>query len=495
MSIANAAQAQSAYAAADDAFQLTASSPSVTRPLVVDRTTLLTFSATAASRTLTITLISPSGARFTIGDQNSAAGFQSQIVQLAAGATIGASYIATLANPTPGNWSYTVAERTQLSAPLDVLVTIGFNNSTRLTLLSGDDNVPAGTPVRMAAVVFDSATKLTGITVSGTLRSSSNPSFTPLNLTFRDDGTNGDEKAGDGIYETFVTNASVPAGTYVVRITATGTASTGSFVRNASAQFRVVQRDAQITGFNDFAADDDFDGYYDKIVITTRATVSTPGTYRVMTRLRGSNGKEIVHAGDLPFSTTAADVNVTFSAAEIARDIGVSGPYAVAEVRYSHVINGDVIPADVRYDLGSTAAYGLDELQHPTIYLTGAGNAFGIDKNSNGLFDSLQIDLEIAADFSGSYDASVSLMDRDNHEIGFASGTISLDGGVNTIHITFDGSRIGANGVDGPYTLANLIVFGEDQSLIANTAFVTPAFHASSFEGYHPPRLRPSRHR
>lgn len=488
------AGAQSANATADDAFQLTPSARSITRPLVVDRCSLLTLTVTAPSRTLTVTLISPGGSRFTIGQSNSAAGFQSEIVPLVNGSTSGASYVATLTNPAAGNWSYSVSESAQLTAPLDVAASASFNSSTRFALIGGDDSFPPGVQVRMAAVVFDSTSKLTNVSISGAVRSGSNASFVPVQVTFRDDGTGGDEKAGDGIYEAFVTSTSFAADTYVVYVTATGTASTGAFVRTAAAQFRIVPRDGEITGFSDFGVDEDFDGYYDRIVITSRATVTSAGTYRVMARLRGSNGREIQHSGDLPFSGGTANVDFSFNATEIARDLGVSGPYTVAEIRYSHVTGTDVVPADVRYDLGKTAGYGLDELQHPTIRLTGNGRAFGVDQNNNGLFDFLQIDLDVDADFSGSYDASVSLLDRNNHEIGFASGTLQLDSGVNTIHITFNGARIGENGLDGPYTLANLIAFGEDQSLIATTAFVTPAFHASSFEGYRVPRLRPARH-
>jgi hypothetical protein len=494
----NATQQATAYALADDAFQLTPSARSVTRPLVVDRAALLTLTVTAPSRTLTVTLISPSGSRFTVGQPNSAAGFQSEIVPLASGSTTGASYVATLANPVPGNWSYSVSENNQPGAPLDVAAAATFNSTTRLTLIGGDDSFPPGVQVRMAAVVFDAAKKLTAVAITGVVRSRTDASFAPFPVTFRDDGTGGDERAADGVYEAFVTttsSATFRPGTYVLHITATGTASTGAFVRTAAAQFRIVQRDAQITGFSDFGVDEDFDSYYDRIVVTARATVANAGTYRVMARLRGSNGREIQHSGDLPFSSGTANVDFSFGAAEIARDLGVSGPYRVAEIRYSHVSGGDVVPADVRYDLGATAAYGLDELQHPTIRLTGTGNAFGVDQNKNGLFDLLQVDLDIDADFSGTYDASVSLLDRNNHEIGFASGTVQLDSGVNTVHIAFDGLPIGENGLDGPYTLANLIAFGEDQSLIATTAFVTPAFHASSFEGYHVPRLRPARHR
>ena len=489
-------QQTAAYSAADDSFQLTQAAPSATRPLVVDRTALLTLMVTAASRTVTVTLTSPTGARFTIGDQNSAAGFQSQIVQLADGSTLGAAYVATLANPAVGNWTFTVAASSQLSASLDVVASATLNNTTRLALLSGDETLPPGTAVRMAAVVFDGAKKLTGLTVTGVVRSQTSASFAPVTVTFRDDGTGGDERAGDGIYETFVATASpsLPPGTYVLHVNATGTASTGAFRRNTASQFRIAQRDAQISGFSDVGVDDDFDGYYDRIVIRPAATVTTAGTYRVAVRLRASNGHEIQHSVDRAFSAGSANTDVEFTATEIARDLGVSGPYIVAEVRYSHVSNGDVVPADIRYDLGTTASYALTDLQHATVRLTGQGTAMGIDTNNNHLFDTLEIDLGIDVDFAGSYDASVSLMDRNNHEIAFVTGTIDFNSGINTIAITFNGTLIGANGIDGPYTLANLILFGEDQSLIATTAFVTSAFPASAFEGYRVGRRRPVRH-
>ncbi|HYI10484.1 MAG TPA: choice-of-anchor X domain-containing protein [Thermoanaerobaculia bacterium] len=491
-----ASQQTVAYAAADDMFQLTQAAPSATRPLVVDRTALLSLLVTAASRTLTVMVTSPAGARFTIGDQNSAAGFQSQIVPIANGSTLGAAYVATFANPAVGNWTFTVAERSQLSTPLDIVAAVGLNNGTRLALLSGDDSLPPGVAVRMAAVVFDAAKKLTGLTVTGVVRSTTNASFAPVTVTFRDDGAGGDERAGDSIYEAFVTTASpsLPAGTYVLHIQAAGTASTGAFRRTAAAQFRIVRRDAEIATFLDFGVDDDFDGYYDRVVIAPEATVETAGTYRIAVRLRASNGHEIQHSVDRAFPAGSATAEVSFTASEITGDLGVSGPYSVAEVRYSHVSNADVIPADVRYDLGTTDAYALDDLRHPTIRLTGQGVAFGIDENDNGLFDALEIAIELAVDFSGSYDASVSLVDRDNREIGFASGTIHLTAGDNGITITFDGRAIGMNGIDGPYTLANLIVFGEGQSLIATTAFVTPAFEAREFEGYRPRRRRSVQH-
>jgi hypothetical protein len=78
--------------------------------------------------------------------------------------------------------------------------------------------------------------------------------------------------------------------------------------------------------------------------------------------------------------------------------------------------------------------------------------------------------------------------------LGFASGTVFLDAGTNTITIDFGGQPIGHHGVDGPYYLSNLIFFGADESLLATTAFITPVFRASQFEGYVVSRRRAVRH-
>ncbi|HET7437110.1 MAG TPA: choice-of-anchor X domain-containing protein [Thermoanaerobaculia bacterium] len=210
-------------------------------------------------------------------------------------------------------------------------------------------------------------------------------------MTFHDDGTAGDEHAGDRLYEAFAPTT-LPAGTYVIHVTARGTSSTGAFRRTAAAQFRIMVRDAQITSFADFGVDDDFDFYYDHIIITTQASITTAGKYQVSVRLRAANGRELQHTIDVQLPVGSANSDVSFTAAEIQRDLAVAGPYSVAEIRYSHVLaSGDTVPADIRYNLGATAAYTLDLLAHSTLRLAGNGTAFGIDQDANGRFDLLQI--------------------------------------------------------------------------------------------------------
>jgi hypothetical protein len=184
------------------------------------------------------------------------------------------------------------------------------------------------------------------------------------------------------------------------------------------------------------------------------------------------------------FGAGSVSTDVTFSAAEIIRDLGVDGPWQVAEVRFFEMVGSDPVPADIRYDLGPTGAYTLGGLQHGRLQLNGTGFAEGFDTNGNGLFDFLHTAVGVSADFGGFYQYSVSLTDINGRELGFTAGFVFLSAGNNTLDFTFPGQPIGQNGVDGPYFVSNLILFGAGQSLVATTALTTQAFTASQFEGF-----------
>ncbi|HSY49271.1 MAG TPA: choice-of-anchor X domain-containing protein [Thermoanaerobaculia bacterium] len=487
-----ATQEMAAAAISHDAFQVLAMGVPVTRPILVDNTPVLSVELLAASQTLVVSLTAPNGAHYAVGDAPTSA-FTSAVLPIDTVSTKpGASYIATIANPVVGTWTLSVTEPAAVSSPLDVLATIYLNNSTRLVLAGGGDSYPVGNNVRLALVAFDGAARLHGLTVAASVFRPFDPTFTPVAATFRDDGTGADEVAGDGIYEAYV-NPGQP-GTYQVQADVTGTASTGAFRRSTATELRVVPHNAHISGFVDRGLDDDFDGFYDRIGVTALATVSESATYRISVRLRASNGHEIQQSSEQKLTAGSVSPEVTFSATDITRDLGVDGPYQVAEVRYYELVGADFVPADIRYDLGPTSSYALSELQHNAVRLSGFAAATATDTNGNHLYDVLTIDLGIIVDFSDQYTAAVSLTDRNGREIGFASGSLFLDSGVNTITITFDGTPIGKNGVDGPYFLSNLIMYSSDQSLVVTRVFTTQPFSASQFEGFTVSKHRAVRH-
>jgi len=463
-----------------DAFQLTPAAPATTRSVLVDTTPAFSLSLLAASRTLTVSVVGPDHTRYTVGDPATAT-FESGFFPIDTVSTKpGAAYLLSFTSPMAGTWTLEASESATLTAPLDVITTTLLNNSTWLVLAGGGENFPVGSDVRLALVAFDGTAKIAPISINAKLFRPFDPTFTPVAVTFRDDGLGADETAGDRIYEAFVNPGQ--AGTYQVQVNATGNASTGDFARTTATELRIVPHNAQISGFTDRGLDDNFDGLYDRIGITPSANIAEAGTYVVSVRLRASNGHEIQNSIEQSFGVGTGSAEVAFRAQDITRDLGVNGPYDVAEVRYFEEVGGNLVPADIRYDLGSTAAYTLAQLQHDRLRLNGTNSAAGIDTDGNGLFDFLNVNLGIDADFAGEYGVSVSLTDRNGHELGFLTGFVFFNSGANTLHLFFRGLPIGQGGVDGPYFVSNLIMFGQ-ASLVEPNAFTTQAFTASQFEG------------
>ncbi len=466
-------QEAAAASISHDAFQLTPAAPSITRQVVVDATTAFSVHLTAASRTLNVSLVAPDATRYSLGDPVTST-FESGFFPIdTVTTTPGASYLLTVSNPLPGTWTLEVSESAALSAPLDVLTVTLLNNSTTLVLLGGGDSYPAGNDIRLALVAFDGFTKVNALTITGKLFRPFDPTFTPQSVTFHDDGTGGDETANDGIF-----------GTYQVQADVDGTASTGNFHRSAGTELKVVPHNAAISGFTDHGIDSDFDGLFDQVDIVPAANILEAGNYMVSVRLRASNGNEMQRSVSATFGAGAVSTDVTFSAADLIRDLGVDGPWQVAEVRFFEMVGSDPVPADIRYDLGPTAAYTLGSLQHGRLRLNGSGFAEGLDTNANGLYDFLHTAVGVTADFGGFYQYSVSLTDRNGRELGFRAGFAFLNAGDNTLDFTFPGLPIGQNGVDGPYFVSNLVLFGAGQSLVATTALTTQPFTASQFEGF-----------
>lgn len=478
------AQAQTeemaATAMAHDAFKLTSAAPSATRTIVVDATDAFTISLTAASQNLQVKLTAPNGTVHFVGDADSAA-FESGLYPIDS-TPPGASYLATVKNPQPGSWSLQVTQPGSVTAPLDVVSTALFGNDTRAVLVGGGDIYPLDSPVRLALVVFDGTAKVRSLAVAARLFSPAS-GVAPSALDFRDDGTAADTVANDGIYEVL---ASTPqAGLWQVQADIAGTASTGAFQRTAAAQFTTVARKASIDAlFTDRGIDLDADGLLDQIGVTPRATILEAGTYNVGVRLRASNGKELLKTTEQTFTAGAVTPEVIFPTSDVETELGVNGPYAVDEVRFLQLVGSDLVPADIRYDLGNTAAYNLGTFQHPRLRLSGNGSATGVDFNANSKYDQLDVTIEVLADFAGTYQYSARLSDDDGTELGFRSGSRFFSAGANQLTFSFAGFPIGQNGVDGPYFLSNLLLFGAGESLIADTAFTTPAFLASQFEGY-----------
>lgn len=227
-------------------------------------------------------------------------------------------------------------------------------------------------------------------------------------------------------------------------------------------------------------------GLYDVLRIGFGAQIERAGSYRLTGVLRGSGSASTVFAESLltvPAGTTS--VQLEFSGPVI-NSLGLDGPYTV------DILVRD--PATLR-QLDAlrlpqpTAAYLHTQFDpfgssNQPIVLTGNSNDFGVDTNGNGLYDELHIDLEVALARTDFYEWSARLVDRNGTELGFYTQRATLSAGVRNLHFVFDGEAIGNNGVDGPYFLKSLLVFGRSgANLVSVDAATTRPYPVTAFEG------------
>ncbi len=455
----------------EERFTLTPAVPSISRPIVVDRTPDFSISVTAALQSLRVALVAPDGTRHVVGDR--------ALGRLEIG--LGAEYSATVAKPVPGIWALEVSAPEPLDTSIDVFVRSTFNNGVHLELAGGGSTYLSGTNARLALSLVDGVRRSRSVSIQATMSLPSDPTFRPVTVTFTDDGTGADALAGDGVYETFVNPRQT--GTFQLQVAVDGVASTGAFRRSTASVIDVAPRRADITTFTGGGIDIDQDGLFDQIVVSPVAMILEDGEYLVTVRLRGSNGREIQRSVQTALTAGMSSADVLFDAADILSDVGVDGPYHVAQITFLHSTSEDYVPADIRDDIGDTDAYALVGLQPTLLRLAGGGTAAGVDVDGNGLFDRLDLTVDVIVDAAGPYSFSASLTDAAGNDVGFCAGTQVLESGTSTIALTIPGEQLVKHGADGPYRLSNLVLFGAGQSLIARHALTTAPFRVSQFEG------------
>jgi pimeloyl-ACP methyl ester carboxylesterase len=438
---------------------------------------------------LTMTLISPSGQQL---DTTSSQFGKSDIPG-------GFMEVYRIEAPEAGDWTVTV---TGTSAPDGVPYAVNaWFDTSEISLPSGgipgivltsavpNPNVHAGEPLVVAGALRKDGVPLLGAAAQAIVEM---PDGTTHLLPLHDDGLAGDTVANDGIYSGQLTETSQP-GNYEIALQTFGTALSvpSSFSREAYSLVTVSRSSSSFAGsYRDHGLDTDGDGLFDQFLVDANLNVTDAGHYRIFGVLSDTEGNthEASVVTDLPAGP--ATVTLSFDGEEIFTN-RVNGPYTLSTIRL--VEEGDILaeeegiellPVASQTDAFRTAAYDYHQFQHAPILLTGGGSSMGIDTNDNGLYDLLKIDVGVEVDSAGYYSWSASLVDGNGRELGFVSNDGYLEAGPGQLELYYDGQAIGTGGVDGPYYVRDLLVYGAGHSLIVNDAFTTDAFLASQFEGY-----------
>ena len=133
----------------------------------------------------------------------------------------------------------------------------------------------------------------------------------------------------------------------------------------------------------------------------------------------------------------------------------------------------------------SREAYGLATASSGAATVSGIADS-GQDLNGNGMYDVLQVSLDLNVEAAGTYRVFGELTDSEGNAQ-TTSTVVTLPAGTSPVAMAFDGATIYDTGVDGPYTLSMLrIVEESDLALMPVTeltdAHVTAAYGYAEFE-------------
>lgn len=240
---------------------------------------------------------------------------------------------------------------------------------------------------------------------------------------------------------------------------------------------------AQLSGvYTDAGVDTDNNGQLDVLRITVGVTVTAPGAYQVVGWLQSGTGANLAWAyATATMSAGAQQLQLDFDG-KLLRLQGENGPYKLAHIELRAGEDGDVVDsADNAY---TTAAYAASSFVAPAVTYTGVYADNGVDGNSNGLFDALNVNVGVQVNAAGSYTLVGWLYAADGNPIpGAVATTAFSSSGTQTLQ--FDGKSIRWQRKNGPYTVRDLEVRDASQARVAflAQAYTTPtAYTATQFE-------------
>lgn len=446
------------------------------RDLPIDEQVPTTITLFFPNGDLDLSLISPSGVRL---DASTVIGRAD--VARGAGEILGGfmeSYALTL--PEVGIWKVEVAAASVTDPSGAVVYSVSSwmeNPTTRMDATIADPYVAVGDSVRLEAQLSKGASPQLGATVSAiVLRSDQTRTETAL----LDDGVGADTVAGDGRYAALFTDTSAP-GMYRVLFSATG--GSPAFAREQLGLFTVSSSSVDVGGaITDFGEDSDGDGLFNELVVQIPLTTTAAGDYLVAGTLRDPSGNTHEASAQVHLAAGGGPAQLRFDGESIYNN-GVDGPYTLAELKVAEVQGMDILPVLFASDVHQTTAYNHRSFQHAALRLNGTGSAVGVDNNANGLFDRLVVDVGVDVATAATYEWTARLTDRNGVELGFAAGSGFLAVGENSLRLEYSGASIGANCLDGPYSVRGLLAFGAGSSLVANLALTTESFKVEQFEG------------
>jgi len=408
--------------------------------------------------------------------------------------------------PSQGPGVYTVRFSIDALPPGDtdapVIVLLDAESPLGATLFTTPDRVKNGDSATLTAIVVDDDQPETGATVTARVSPPETDDYGDP-VTLLDNGQPPDTEANDGMYTAAYSPPGAPPlnGEYGVYGEIIG--ASGSFKRQVGTTFEVYEPEAEFSttslDLRDEGVDDDANSLFDRVVVSAKVDVATTGTYSLAAVMQLDTETSIVGRSRQVLSAgSGVTIEAQFYALEFLRE-DLWGSYTIDRLE---LVYFDETPdekearvVDTVYlnPVHTTANYQRVQFERPAIEIRdGEITSTAVDTSGNSLYDELRFTIPMDLLYSGTYQYAASLHGPCGDDV-FApidsvGGELVVDAPVSNpvdLVVTFSGGRIGASGMDGPYSLRDLTIVGP----AFTTAWVladSGTYAATEFEDYAP---------
>src|SRR3989442_1791185 len=218
-------------------------------------------------------------------------------------------------------------------------------------------------------------------------------------------------------------------------------------------------------------------GLFDFLLVNASVQISMPGFFTVLGTLHDANYTlQVYNSTSAGLPVGPANLTIWFDG-RLINQSGIDGPYTVDLI----LVNENFSLLDI--GTHTTQPYSHLDFDPIPAFMTPPHPDSGQDTNGNGLFDFLNIDVQVQVNVPANYSASAFLHTANFTLTLFASASAFLPIGPGSIRVSFAGGPINQSGVDGPYTVELQLSEAGSSAILGTNTTTTQAYSHLAFDG------------
>jgi len=371
----------------------------------------------------------------------------------------------SISNPKPGTWQLLI-DSNNLADSVDYsLTTIIMGNGLSQSLVTDKDFYRPNVPIFITQTLKEWENPILDANITVSII---DPNHNKLTINLLDDGTQGDTMANDGVYSNTVNSFTI-GGSYSIAAFSQGVFSDETEFSNTDfTSFSLSKEHASFTGdFTEKVDDTEGDGLYNTLVIEVSLDVLKENSYLLVGELQSNDGRQITWSKiSVSLLPGLQHIDLTFDGNEIFSS-GIDGPYYLKNLTLWPEEESNKL--DGMENAYITGLYTHRQFQRDKItIITENISDRGIDGNTNGKYDFLEINIAVDIINEAEYIIDASLTTVDGQSVASMNRSYYLYPGINMVSVHFLGKQIYNSGQNGPYVLENFSVSNTNDNFIFN---------------------------